>query len=77
MTDTSQAAKPAKDYEHDHGNSVAAWTGVLIIMLGFLIASIGVAILSLWATVAGFVVVAVGGAAWKVLSAMGYGDGTH
>ncbi|WP_088315111.1 HGxxPAAW family protein [Kineosporia sp. R_H_3] len=76
MTD-SQATTPVRDYEHDHGNSVAAWTGVALIMLGFLVASIGVGILSLWVSIAGGVVVVIGAAAWKVLSSMGYGAGTH
>lgn len=73
----SQTAAPAKDYEHDHGNSVAAWTGVVLMMVGFLIASIGVGMTSVVVTVVGFVVVALGGVAWKVLSAMGVGGGTH
>ncbi|WP_088290413.1 HGxxPAAW family protein [Kineosporia sp. A_224] len=76
MTD-SQATTPAHDYEQDHGNSVAAWTGVALIMLGFLVSSIGVGILSLWVSIAGGVVVVIGAVAWKVLSSMGYGAGTH
>ena len=42
MTDSRQTASmQERDWEHDHGNSVAAWTGVVLIMLGFLISSIG------------------------------------
>lgn len=78
MTDSRQTASTnERDWEHDHGNSVAAWTGVALIMLGFLIASIGVGMTSLWVSVAGGVVVVIGAAAWKILGAMGYGAGTH
>ena len=78
MTDSRQTASmQERDWEHDHGNSVAAWTGVVLIMLGFLISSIGVGMTSLWVSIAGGGVVVVGAAAWKILLAMGYGVGTH
>lgn len=78
MTDSRQTASTSeRDWEHDHGNSVAAWTGVALIMLGSLIACIGVGITSLWVSIAGGVVVVIGGSAWKILGAMGYGAGAH
>jgi hypothetical protein len=82
MTDSRQAAaaqSAATEHEvhEDHGHSVAAWTGVCVIMLGFLVASIGVGMTSLWISIVGGVVVVGGAAAWKVLSAMGYGSATH
>lgn len=78
MTDSRQAATPATSAEHheDHGNSVAAWTGVLIIMLGSLVMSVAVAVTTLWVFVVGAVVAVVGAVAWKVLSSMGYGNAT-
>ncbi len=79
MTDSRQApAEATHDAPHDdHGNSVAAWTGVGLIMLGFLIASIGVGMTSLWISVIGGVVVLIGAVAWRVLSSMGFGSGTR
>jgi hypothetical protein len=85
MTDSRQAATPqagttpqAEHEDHeDHGHSLAAWTGVVVIMFGFLISSIGVGFTSLWVTIVGFVVVAIGCATWKVLSSMGYGSAVH
>jgi hypothetical protein len=82
MTDSRQAA-PAQgaaaqhEVHEDHGNSVAAWTGVAVIMLGFLVASIGVGMTSVWISIVGGVVVVLGAAAWKVLAALGYGTATR
>lgn len=60
--------------EHDnHGQSVAAWTAVFVMMAGFLVMSISVVITMLWLFVAGAIVVLLGAAAGKVLSAMGFG----
>lgn len=56
-----------------HGNSVAAWTAVGIMLLGSLIASIGVAIWSMPPIIIGAVVIVLGVAAWKILGKMGYG----
>jgi hypothetical protein len=81
MTDSRPATPDVHAAEHeeheDHGHSVAAWTGVFVMMFGFLISSIGVGVLSVWISVLGGVVVVAGAAAWKILSAMGYGSGIH
>ncbi len=59
---------------HDrHGNSVAAWTAVTVIMVGFLVMAISVAVPTLWLFIAGAVIVVAGAVAGKVLSAMGFG----
>jgi hypothetical protein len=56
-----------------HGNSVAAWTAVGIIMVGFLIMCLSVAVTMMWIFVVGVVVVVIGAIAGKVLAAMGFG----
>jgi hypothetical protein len=60
--------------QHDaHGQSVASWTTVGVIMLGALIMSIAVVVTNVWVFVLGAVVVVLGAVAGKVLSAMGFG----
>ena len=60
--------------DHDtHGQSVASWTAVGIMMLGFLIMSIAVVIATVWVFVLGAVVVVLGAIAGRLLSAMGFG----
>jgi hypothetical protein len=56
-----------------HGQSVASWTAVGLIMLGSLIMSIAVVITTVWLFVVGAVVVVAGAAAGRILSAMGFG----
>lgn len=70
MTEAQQHAHPAHDR---HGNSVAAWTAVSVIMAGFLLMAVAVAVTTLWLFVAGVVVVLVGAVLGKMLSAMGFG----
>jgi hypothetical protein len=56
-----------------HGNSVAAWTAVGVIMVGFLIMCIAVAVTTMWVFIVGVVVVVLGAISGKVLAAMGFG----
>ena len=60
--------------DHDnHGHSVAAWTTVVIIIVGFALGSWAVAVASIpliWVSVA---IIALGGVAGKVLAMAGYG----
>jgi sterol desaturase/sphingolipid hydroxylase (fatty acid hydroxylase superfamily) len=56
-----------------HGQSVASWTAVGVIMLGALIMAVSVVAESVWLFVVGVVVVVLGAVAGKVLSAMGFG----
>jgi hypothetical protein len=66
---------PHHDTHHGtgHGNSVAAWTSVSVIMAGFLVMSVAVALTSLWLFLVGVVVGVVGAVLGKVLSGMGFG----
>ena len=56
-----------------HGNSVAAWTAVGLIIVGATVAAFGVALTNLWLGVAGAVVIVLGAVAGKALGAMGFG----
>lgn len=67
------AAEQGHEEHSGHGNSVAAWTGVIVIMIGALIMSVSVLVSSVAMFVVGAVVTVLGAVAAKVLSAMGYG----
>ena len=56
-----------------HGQSVASWTAVGIIVFGVLVMAIAVVITTVWLFVVGAVIVVLGAVAGKVLSAMGFG----
>jgi hypothetical protein len=65
--------------QHDpygHGNSVAAWTAVTVVMLGALLMALAVAFGwdFVWLFVVGGVVVVLGPVIGKVLGAMGFGS---
>ncbi len=61
------------EHQQGHGNSTAAWTSVIVIMIGSLIMSAAVLMSSVSLFVVGAVVVVLGAVAGKVLAAMGYG----
>ena len=60
---------------HDpgHGNSVAAWTAVSIITLGFIVGGVAFAFSSVWMFWTGVALAVVGVVAGKVLAMMGFG----
>ena len=61
-----------------HGNSVAAWTAVVIILVAGLAMAIAVVIGTTWLFVVGAVLTVLGVITGKVLSTMGFGvDGRH
>jgi uncharacterized membrane-anchored protein len=57
-----------------HGNSVAAWTMVLVVGIGSLFASIGVAVPSMTLVVVGAVIIVIGLIVGKAMSLAGYGS---
>jgi hypothetical protein len=64
-------------HEDKEGNSVAAWTAVSIITLGFLIGAVAFPLKSPWLFWVGVVVAVLGVVAGKVLAMMGFGvDGS-
>jgi hypothetical protein len=66
-----------EEQHEDHGHSVASWTAVGVILLGALIAAIGVLVPSLLLGIIGGVVVVLGAASGKFLSMAGYGANSH
>jgi hypothetical protein len=61
-----------------HGNSVAAWTAVVIILVAGLAMAIAVVAGTMWLFVVGAVLAVLGVIAGKVLATMGFGvDGRH
>jgi hypothetical protein len=71
-------ADKAQNVDHaSHGNSVAAWTAVVVIALGFLIGTVAVVANTPVLYAVGVVVVILGAIAGKVLSAMGFGASGH
>ena len=57
-----------------HGNTVAAWAGVAIMMLGFIIGAIGLLVASMPTFWAGVIVGLVGPLVGLVLQKMGFGQ---
>lgn len=56
------------------GTSVAAWTGVVILLLASVLISVGIMWGVDWATWAGVAAVVVGIVAWVALHKAGYGE---
>jgi hypothetical protein len=57
----------------NHGNSIAAWSAVTIIMVASCVGAIGVLISAPWLFWVGIALVVVGVAAGKILQMMGFG----
>jgi hypothetical protein len=60
----------------NHGNTPAAWTGVLLGMVGFVVGAIGLMLdpISYPIFWVGVGIVVLGGVAWVVMDRMGLGD---
>jgi hypothetical protein len=79
MAGTKEHPVPAGVPPHDpygHGHSVAAWTAVILVMIGSLLMSVAVwlGFDATWLFVVGAAVVVFGGLVGKVLGAMGFGS---
>lgn len=61
------------EIHEDHGHSVAAWTGVAVILVGSAVASWGVIVASQVLFWIGIAICLIGAVAGKVLSLAGYG----
>jgi hypothetical protein len=59
----------------NHGHTVAAWTTVVIVLVGSLVACVGVLVAIVWMFWAGLAVVLIGVIVGRVLKGMGYGQG--
>jgi hypothetical protein len=56
-----------------HGNTPAAWTGVLIILVGFVVGGIGLVIDNWWVFWAGVIIGVVGPIVGKIMQKLGLG----
>lgn len=63
----------SKDVHDNHGQTPAAWTAVIIIMIAFVLGCLAVVIATPWLFWASVALVAVGAIVGKVMSMMGYG----
>ncbi|GAA1919773.1 hypothetical protein GCM10009716_30550 [Streptomyces sodiiphilus] len=59
---------------NSHGNTPAAWTGVVLALIGFSAAGVFMVMAQPLGVVAGLVVVALGGVATLVMNSMGLGS---
>jgi len=69
------ASLPASGPWKNHGQTVAAWTAVIVVLVGGVLASFGVLGALPWLFWVGIVVVVLGVAVGKVLQMAGYGQG--
>lgn len=58
---------------HDHGNTPAAWTAVVIILIGFVVGGVGMVADSPVVVLAGAGVIVLGAVVGKVMQMMGLG----
>ena len=58
-----------------HGNSPAAWTAVIIMLVGFTIGTLAFWFVIPWLVIASAVLVVLGAVTGKVLAVLGYGVG--
>jgi hypothetical protein len=73
VTQSGQIDRPQHPRGH-HGNSPAAWTLVLLVMLGALVIAVGISVPSIVLDVVGAVIILIGLVAGKVMSLAGYGS---
>ncbi|NUR30731.1 MAG: hypothetical protein HOV83_33585 [Catenulispora sp.] len=67
------AAAPAHTHADDHGNTPAAWTAVLLCIVGFLLGGAGLVVNAPVLAIVGGAIALVSPVVGKLLSAMGLG----
>jgi hypothetical protein len=61
---------------HDnHGHTLAAWTAVAIMLVGFCVGAVGVVLAEVWLFFVGIGIIVLGGIVGKVMQMMGLGQG--
>jgi len=60
-----------------HGNSVASWTGVAILLVAAALVCLGLVLAQDWMWIAGVVGIVAGTAGWIILEKAGYGENGH
>jgi hypothetical protein len=73
VTRSGQPERPHHPRGH-HGSSPAAWTMVLLVMVGALVISIGISVPSILLDVVGAAIIVIGLVVGKVMSLAGYGS---
>ncbi|HEU4997558.1 MAG TPA: HGxxPAAW family protein [Lapillicoccus sp.] len=74
-TEHAEHGEHEEHEEHEsHGHSLAAWTAVVVILVGTVVMSLAVVFPSLTWFIVGAVIVVLGIVAGKVLAMAGYGD---
>ncbi len=63
--------------EVGHGHSIAAWTGVGILLVGSTFISLGIFFGLMWANWLGIALTLLGIGAWVALNKVGYGQDHH
>ncbi len=58
----------------NHGQTPAAWTAVIIMLVGFTVGGLAVVLAKLWLFFTGLGIVALGGVVGKVMQMMGLGQ---
>lgn len=80
MTDNSvdraaeRAHLPVASPPKNHGHTTAAWVTVVVVVLGALVASVGVMVAESWMFWAGIAVIVVGLVVGRVLAMLGLGQ---
>ena len=78
MVEAQRAARQSEEPPHDdHGHSVAAWTLVVIVLVGVLVGSIALIANQPWLFWVGLGIIVLGFITGKVLQVMGFGVETH
>lgn len=60
-----------------HGHSVAAWTGVCILLVASFLICLGIVLFQSWMWIAGIVIGIIGVGAWIALAKSGRGASAH
>jgi hypothetical protein len=74
MAPPSANATPGAHMSDSHGHTTAAWTAVIIMLIGFTIAGVALPLAEEWLFFVGLGVVALGAVVGKVMQMMGLGN---
>jgi hypothetical protein len=74
-TTREQAGLPLSVPPANHGHTIAAWTTIVVILVGALVSAMAVVLAVVWLFWVGLGVIALGVVVGKVLQVLGYGQG--
>jgi hypothetical protein len=64
------------EHTDNHGQTPAAWTAVLMMLVGFTLGGVAVVISAIWLFWVSLIVIVIGGVAGWIMKAMGMGQGS-